>query len=232
MVVVADRDAECHSNGEAMANALIITAWIMGSCLSAELLGYGLHRLLHSGLIGFLSRDHMKHHLVIYGPLQEQRSKHYHDATDDSVSLGNIGVEWLVPAAVLIVCALECFHLFHVRLLYQLIYFGITLGWSFLMFSYLHDIQHIEGFWMERNRFLKNWFVSARNLHEIHHQVIDDEGLMDRNFGIGFFFFDRLFGTLCGGEPSFNYDGYLAAQKRFRSILSVNRHGSNPSLQQ
>ena len=203
-----------------MANALTLTVWFVVSCVSAELLGYGLHRLLHSGVVGFLSRNHMKHHMVLYGPLQEQRSKQYRDATDDSISLGNIGIEWLIPAAVLIVCVLGLFHLFHVRLLYRLIYFATTLGWSFLMFSYLHDAQHIEGYWMERSRFLKGWFVSARNLHEIHHQVINDEGLMDRNFGIAFFFFDRLFGTLSAGEPRFNYDGYLVAQKRFRSTIS------------
>jgi sterol desaturase/sphingolipid hydroxylase (fatty acid hydroxylase superfamily) len=166
----------------------------------------------------------MKHHMVLYGPLQPQRSNDYRDATGDSVSLGNIGVEWLIPSAILIACALGLFHLFHVRLLYQMICLGVTLGWSFLMFSYLHDVQHIEGFWMERNRFLRGWFVSARSLHKIHHQAINDEGLMDRNFGIGFFFFDRLFGTLSRGETRFNHDGYRVAQKRFRSIISGNLH--------
>jgi sterol desaturase/sphingolipid hydroxylase (fatty acid hydroxylase superfamily) len=226
--VVGGAGSKLHSVGETMAHALTFIALIVLSCVSAELLGYGLHRLLHSGLVGFLSRNHMKHHMVLYGPLQPQRSKHYQDATEQSVSLGNIGAEWLIPAALLIACALALFHLFHVRLLYQLIYFAVTLGWSFLMFSYLHDLQHIEGFWMERNRFLKRWFVSARNLHEIHHHVINNQGLMDRNFGIGFFFFDRLFGTLCGGEPSFNYEGYLVARKRFRSTMAgVEEEASN-----
>jgi len=88
------------------------------------------------------------------------------------------------------------------------------------MFSKLHDVMHIEGFWMERSRLLKSWFVSARNRHETHHQVINDQGLMNRNFGIGFFLFDRLFGTLSIGEPSFNYDGYLFAQIRARAALA------------
>lgn len=213
-----------------MANALTVTAWIVLSCVSAELLGYGLHRLLHSGLVGFLSRNHMKHHMVLYGPLQEQRSKQYRDATDDSVSLGNIGIEWLIPAAGLIVCVLGLFHVFHVRPLYQVVYFATTLGWSFLMFSYVHDIQHVEGFWMERSWLLRRWFISARHLHEIHHQVINDKGLMDKNFGIAFFFFDRLFGTLSAGEPSFNYDGYLVAQKRFRSTIAGADHDANKAL--
>jgi sterol desaturase/sphingolipid hydroxylase (fatty acid hydroxylase superfamily) len=202
-----------------MANVLSAAAWIVASCLSAELLGYGLHRLLHSGRIGFLSRNHMKHHLVLYGPLQVQRSKQYRDATDDSVSLGNIGVEWLIPAAALMACALGLFHLFHVWLPYQLIYFGVTLGWSFLMFSWLHDVQHIEGFWMEKNRVLRGWFLGARWRHKLHHCSIGDDGLMNKNFGIGFFLFDRVFGTFSEKATAFNHNGYQAARDRFKSML-------------
>jgi sterol desaturase/sphingolipid hydroxylase (fatty acid hydroxylase superfamily) len=202
-----------------MANVLSVTAWIAASCLSAELLGYGLHRLLHSGRIEFLSRNHMKHHLVLYGPLQPQRSSDYRDATDDSVSLGNIGVEWLIPAAALMACALGLFHLFHVRLLYQFIYVGVTVGWSFVMFSWLHDVQHIEGFWMEKNRLLRGWFIGARRRHELHHCSIGDDGLMNKNFGIGFFLFDRIFGTFSKTATAFNHKGYQAARKRFKSML-------------
>ena len=203
-----------------MTSVAIIAAWATGSCISSELLGYWLHRLLHSGAIGSLSRNHMKHHMVMYGPLQEQRSNTYRDATEGDVSLGNIGREWLIPASLLIVCAMGVFQLLKVRWLYQLIYFATTLGWSFLMFSYLHDVQHIEGFWMERNWFLKRWFALARKRHEIHHHKINDQGLMDKNFGIGVFIFDRLFGTLSEAESAFNHAGYQAAQKRFKSVVN------------
>lgn len=204
-----------------MSETITTLTWGMGSAVSAELLGYGLHRLLHSGWVGFLSRNHMKHHLLVYGPLREQRSKQYHDATTGSVSLGNIGLEWLLPASVLVVAALGLFNLLHARPLHQLIFFAVTLGWSFLMFSYLHDVQHIDGFWMERNRILKRWFLAARNLHEIHHAVINDQGLMDKNFGIGFFFFDRIFGTLARQRQAFNERGYRAARQRFESVLKT-----------
>jgi putative SOS response-associated peptidase YedK len=33
-------------------------------------------------------------------------------------------------------------------------------------------------------------------MHDIHHHALNNDGLMDKNFGIGFFAFDRLFGTL------------------------------------
>src|SRR5215472_11952163 len=176
--------------------ALAVTAWSIGSGITAEFLGYRLHRLLHSGWIGSFSRSHMEHHMVQYAPVRKQRTPQYRDATGGRLALGNIGLEWLAPAALVITIAIVTFRYFRVRLLYQLISFGITLGWSFLMFSYLHDIMHIEGCWLERNRMLKFWFLSARRLHEIHHRVLNDHGLMDNNFGIGFFAFDRLFGTL------------------------------------
>ena len=54
------------------------------------------------------------------------------------------------------------------------------------MFSYLHDVMHVEGYWMEKNRWLRRWFTSARNLHDIHHHVVNRDGLMDKNFGICF----------------------------------------------
>lgn len=192
--------------------------WTVGSCVTAELLGYWLHRLLHSGAIRFLSRNHMKHHLVFYGPLQRQRSETYRDATDDSVALGNIGLEWLIPAGLLIAIAIGVFHFLHVPWPYQVLSLGITLTWSFVMFSYLHDVMHVEGFWLTKNKWLKRWFLSARTLHDIHHRVMNDRGLMDKNFGIGFFWFDRLFRTLTVQQPPFNHRGYAVARQKFEYV--------------
>ena len=200
--------------------ALALTAWSIGSCVTAEFLGYWLHRLLHSGWIAFLSRSHMKHHMILYGPLQKQRSPQYHDATNDSLSLGNIGLEWLVPAALLIGVTLTVLHYLRVRLVYEFVFLGVTLAWSVLMFSYLHDVMHVEDVWLEKNKWLRRWFAAARRLHDIHHHVINDEGLMDANFGIGFFFFDRLFGTFAGRGARFNHRGYEAARRRIQSMLN------------
>ena len=86
------------------------------------------------------------------------------------------------------------------------------------MFSYLHDRMHIKNFWMERNPMLKGWFQRSRRLHDIHHRMLNDGGLMNKNFGIGFFLFDRLFGTLSPQQGSFNQHGYAAARDRFRYL--------------
>jgi sterol desaturase/sphingolipid hydroxylase (fatty acid hydroxylase superfamily) len=42
---------------------------------------------------------------------------------------------------------------------------------------------------------------------------------MDRNFGIGFFFFDRLFGTLARQQRPFNHRGYDAAKRRYEDLI-------------
>ena len=87
------------------------------------------------------------------------------------------------------------------------------------MFSYLHDRMHLAGFWMERHPLLKRWFVGARDAHDIHHWSLNDDGFMDKNFGIAFFFFDRLFGTLARDAPAFNRRGYASALWRFGDLL-------------
>lgn len=130
------------------------------SCLVAELLGYWLHRVLHSGRIPTLSRPHMAHHLVLYGPRQSQRpSERYKDATTGHIALGNIGLEWLAPSGILLGISLALFWLLGVRALYQAIYVLVVLAWSFAVFSYLHDRMHEKDSWMASNRWTRRWFL-------------------------------------------------------------------------
>lgn len=199
-----------------MTRTFAVTAWAATAVLTAELLGYLLHRLLHSGWIHFLSMNHMKHHLLFYGPLQKQRpGTEYLDATTGEIAIGNVGLEWIVPAAVLLLAFGGLFWFFGISLGYQVLFFGIVLAWSFWGFSYLHDRMHIKGFWMERLPLVKHWFCWARNLHDIHHRALNDNGLMDKNFGIGFAFFDWLFGTMASVQPPFNHAGLEAAKEKF-----------------
>ena len=75
---------------------------------------------------------------------------------------------------------------------------------------------------MEENRWLRRRFIwAARKLHDIHHRVLNDCGLMDKNFGIGFFLFDRVFGTLSPKQVPFNHPGYAAARERFRYVETL-----------
>ena len=84
---------------------IAIPLTFMSACLLAEFFGYWLHRLLHSDRIPLLSRGHLIHHFLIYGPGQPMRLEKYHDATEHRFSVGNIGLEWLVPSAMILAVA-------------------------------------------------------------------------------------------------------------------------------
>lgn len=207
--------------------ALAGLAWLAASGLASEFFGYLLHRLLHSGKVGFLSRAHMRHHLVIYGPLQSQRPRcTYQDATEGHIALGNVGLEWLIPGALVLGFIITLLSVLGVTFLHQLAFVTGSLAWSFFLFSYLHDRMHVAGFWMEKNRWLKGWFLSARDAHDIHHWALNDKGLLDKNFGIAFFFFDRLMGTHATEWPVFNRRGYISAVRRFGDLLPSAYSGS------
>ena len=83
----------------------------------------------------------------------------------------------------------------------------------------MHDAMHLKYFWMqEAPVFLKNWFVKIRRYHDVHHYTFSDQGVMPTNFGICFFFFDRVFGTLKEYQSKLNRAGLTASEKRFAYI--------------
>ena len=193
-----------------------IVLTLAGSVLVAELAGYTLHRLMHSDRFPAMSRAHLIHHLLVYGPKQPMRTAEYKDATSGRVSLGNVGMEWLLPSGLILAVCWSALWLLSVPLAYRLLSLCILLAWPIFMFSYLHDRMHLQHFWMERAPLLKWWFRKARRLHDIHHRSLDSQGRMDKNFGIGFFLFDRIFRTLAKRHCPFNWHGYRAAVRRYR----------------
>jgi sterol desaturase/sphingolipid hydroxylase (fatty acid hydroxylase superfamily) len=207
--------------------------WIAFSILIAELAGYFLHRLLHAETIRWLSRSHMEHHLEHYGPLKQMRpSPRYIDATTSRWSIGNVGLEWLVPSGAILSLFVAVFVVARISWPYQASFVAITLGWSAFMFSYLHDRMHIREFWMEKNWFLKKWFIPARRLHDIHHYSLNNLGRMNHNFGIGFFFFDRVFRTFRSKQQGgLNWAGMEAARRRYNSAGQPKLHSDELSSQ-
>jgi sterol desaturase/sphingolipid hydroxylase (fatty acid hydroxylase superfamily) len=194
---------------------IAIPLTFLGACLLAEFFGYWLHRLLHSDKIPLLSRGHLIHHFLIYGPGQPMRLEKYHDATDHRFSVGNIGLEWLVPSAIILAVLWVAMRLVHLPALYQIIALATLVVWPLFMFSYLHDRMHLSDFWMERTPLLRFWFRSARRMHDIHHHAVDDNGRMEANFGIGFFLFDRVFCTMGSRHRPFNREGFEVARLRY-----------------
>jgi len=195
------------------------------SCLLAEFFGYWLHRLLHSDKIPLLSRGHLIHHFLIYGPGQPMRRDHYHDATADRFSAGNIGLEWLIPSAAILAILWTIMFFLRVPLLFQCITLATLIVWPIITFSYLHDRMHLSDFWMARNPFFRRWFLAARRLHDIHHHALNDDGRMVSNFGIGLFLFDRLFRTMSTRHRQFNRRGFAVARRRY-GLLANDSHTS------
>lgn len=198
-----------------ISSLIAIPLTFLGACLLADFFGYWLHRLLHSDKIPLLSRGHLIHHFLIYGPGQPMRLEKYHDATDHRFSVGNIGLEWLVPSAIILAVLWVAMRLVHLPALYQIIALATLVVWPLFMFSYLHDRMHLSDFWMERTPLLRFWFRSARRMHDIHHHAVDDNGRMEANFGIGFFLFDRVFRTMGSRHRPFNREGFEAARLRY-----------------
>src|SRR4029077_4125049 len=192
-----------------------VLATLVDSIIVAEFAGYWLHRLLHSGRIPALSRGHLIHHFLVYGPRQPMRAHEYHDATDQRFSVGNVGLELLVPSSIILLFCWGVMALLHVPHAYEVLALCTLLGWPILMFSYLHDRMHIQNFWMTRVPLLRSWFLRARRLHDIHHRSVNSKGFMDTNFGIGFYFFDRFFRTMAKGHRRFNWQGYRTAMERY-----------------
>jgi len=189
---------------------------VICSCLVAEFSGYWLHRLLHSDKLPFLSRNHMAHHLLLYGPTQPMRADNYKDATHGRFSLGNVGLEWLAPSALLLIVCWGVLFLLRVPPIYQVIVLGTLVVWPFFTFSFLHDAMHLHDARMARLPLVKVWFRRARRLHDIHHRSLNSAGRMNTNFGIGLFVFDRIFRTLATRHSALNRKGLAIALQRYK----------------
>jgi len=165
-----------------------VIATLADSVVVAEFAGYWLHRLLHSDKFPALSRGHLIHHFLIYGPRQSMRAAEYLDATDNRTSVGNVGVEWLAPSAIILLFCWGAMALLGVPPVYQVLALCALLDWPILMFGYLHDI---------------------------HHRSVNSKSFMNTNFGIGFYFFDRFFRTMAKSHRRFNWEGCQAAIGRY-----------------
>ena len=123
-----------------------VVATLVDSVVVAEFAGYWLHRLLDRDKFPALSRGHLIHHFLIYGPRQGMRAGEYHDATDSRTSVGNVGIEGLAPSAMILLFCWVAMALLGVPRVYQVLALSTLLGWPILMFSYLHDRMHIGNF--------------------------------------------------------------------------------------
>ena len=187
----------------------------------AEIAGYFIHIVLHSNRIRYLSTSHMIHHLRLYGPKSPQILKGYKEAAVSRTNVLGIGMEWLFPTIGIISFTYLVGWLLNIPFLFITIFMVSALVWSGFLFFYMHDAMHIEGFWMEKNRLLKKWFLSLRHLHVIHHLNLTDDGRMNTNYGICFFVMDKIFKTFKKEPSKFNDKGFTAAEKTYDYIYKL-----------
>jgi sterol desaturase/sphingolipid hydroxylase (fatty acid hydroxylase superfamily) len=149
--------------------------WFVISMLTADLIGYWLHRWAHRPRSP-LHRPHMTHHVRNYPP-RSFLSRKYQASGSDSLAL------WFVPFGIVYVVLVIVLGLPHPV--------AIIAGGALtaVLSSVVHDLSHVEESLVWRVgplRWLGRW-------HRIHHSK------MGRNFGILLTLWDRLFGTIYRG---------------------------------
>lgn len=163
----------------------------------SESVGYAWHRTAeHAGYLGNKVRfRHWTHHEVHYPAtaLRPEHPKKYKDAGSWTwYIVGVIAtaiIFWLLPL--------------HIGIPF------IIVGWLYSVFlvEYFHRAFHVRGHWLHRFA----WFNKLMLLHDVHHYG-------PYNYGIVFFWMDRLFGTFRTSMPS-------AQEERFPGFVPPHTHG-------
>lgn len=149
------------------------------------------------------------------------RSEVYRQSTAGRTNVGGIGLEWLVPIIAIFAPTVIVMQFLSVSWFYQLLFYVVGIGWGILGFNYMHDAMHISNFWMLSVPVLGTWLKKVRRLHDIHHNLLDDNGKMEKNFGIVFFFLDKLFGTYAIKTGEFNEKGLERAKETYAYIYET-----------
>ena len=190
---------------------------VVASLLYAELAGYWVHVLLHSYAIPAISREHMNHHLLSYGPGKRMHSEEYiQEVTEGSWLVLGLGLEWIIPSGTLLSVTIFFQWLIGMSWIQIGVSVTVILTYVFLLFSAVHTQMHLRRSGLLRIPFVRNWFRRARKLHDIHHHHVTDEGLMNVNYGIALPIFDILFGSYLRKLPGLNPSGIARAKERLR----------------
>lgn len=193
---------------------------VLGSLFLAELYGYFLHVLLHSYWIPPLSRGHMNHHLHSYPPGKPQRSKLYTQKVSSGTRLFfGLGLEWIIPSMIILILTIFAENLLGLSWAQIVVSISVILSYTIFMFWFLHETFHIKKHKILRITLIKKWYLRARKLHDIHHHYVDDKGFLNKNYGIGFFLFDKMFKTY---KPSLRGDFNRSNVKK--AVETLNRH--------
>lgn len=176
---------------------LVALAWDLGVFIA--------HYMQHK--IAFLWEFHKTHHsAVVLTPMTVYRVH----PVDNVLTIGFSGV--LVGA---------------VNGVYQYLSAGSGLMYNvmgvnaviILFYLLAYNLRH-SHIWLSYGLLWSNWFVSPA-MHQIHHSV--DERHVDKNIGLMFSFWDRIFGTLYVPEKqeTLRFGIKLEEQKKFSHVLNL-----------
>ncbi len=157
---------------------MLLCLFLLGP-LVIEVAGYLWHRYIeHEGMAGkAVQVSHVRHHERDY-PADDLRPDKVKYTSAQSWS-------WYVLTVILIVLAL-------IIIPRPYSFFTIVGGLVYAKFvvSYFHKAFHLPHHWLQQYA----WFKHLTKLHDIHHYRV-------ANYGIVFFFMDRLFGTYTAQMP-------------------------------
>lgn len=153
---------------------LYLFLYMCGVYVTANAVGYVVHRLLHNPFMGRAFRDHYFHHVKLYPP-DDYLSDEYREPPEGA------GQGKYYIGALLV--------LFSPTLLLGWPFYLIAVAQSTLVLyvnAWLHDALHIREHFLERYK----WFHHLREVHFVHHVDVK------KNFGIFDFTADKVCGTL------------------------------------
>lgn len=165
-----------------MLNALF---FFLFSFALTSFIGYWAHRAFHKEWTLRLHKAHSNHHWVQYPPHSLISTEYRSAGRDNSV--------WLFfAAAIPLIAIILSLYAFSVISLLSMIALLLGMGTTSFLHDYFHDKFHVSPNWWERF----GYFKRLRDLHFKHH--IDTQ----KNFGIFFFTWDRLFKTFTKDNES------------------------------
>lgn len=162
----------------------------------------------------------MEHHLRDYGPKNplHREGMYINSASGRSNFLG-IGMEWFLPLVSVLLFTVMILNILGTPWNYQIVFIAVGVGWGHFLFGIMHSAMHYKVYWMMKVPLLGAWYLSIRKLHDYHHLQITDEGRMQKNYGICFFWFDRLFRSYSPHPEKFNQKGYSNALDRYKDLI-------------
>lgn len=148
-----------------------------------NLLGYIIHRFLHQTWAGSFYHKHMTHHLILY-PTYDYTSVKYRNAGKDNTVITFLLIS--IPLVILMIFL----WLLNILSLAVVVTILLTIAILGFLHNFIHDAFHIEDHILNKIPIIKNLFEKWNRIHYLHHYNLE------KNYGIFFFAFDRLFGTL------------------------------------